>query len=574
MRYAAVALVLAAGIYHAAHFATVNDDAFISFRYAEQLLGGNGLVYNPGERVEGYTNFLWTVLLAAGMYLGLDPVAWSIAMGICFTAGTLLLAWRVPWLTAGRPPALFSIVPLAALSLALHRDFGVYSTSGLETPMQTFLVTLLFAVLVRGTDARAFLLAGLVLTAALMTRPDAAVFGAAVVTFILLERTRVAARLSCLAVPLLVLFVPYWLIRWSYYGFFFPNAFYAKSIDMPYYGQGLTYVWLYFSSYYPLLLLVPLAVYHRFGDRGPQAAGAQAAGAANGDHSDAGGEGATERRAILLGLLFVVGFTLFVVRIGGDFMFARFLIVVTPVAYILLELYIRRVSPARFACLLAAVLAAGTALRYDHFTASSQVGYIADEWQRYPLASLAGTKRSGAVLRKYFDGLPVEAAFWGGQARLMFYARPYRAIETMTGLTDTFIAHLPIAERGRPGHEKTAPDEYLVRRGVDFSFRPVPPPPPGTSSLNLIVFDSLVARIVTYRNAVMDSLRKYPGVRFVPMPEYLDRYIAEMEGKNPGEVSSDYAWFREYYFRHNRDGVREGALTGYLARNGLPVPSD
>ena len=42
------------------------DDAFISFRYALNLSEGHGLVFNPGyERVEGYTNFLWVVILAA-----------------------------------------------------------------------------------------------------------------------------------------------------------------------------------------------------------------------------------------------------------------------------------------------------------------------------------------------------------------------------------------------------------------------------------------------------------------------------------------------------------------------------
>lgn len=54
------------GIVHAASLATVNDDPFISFRYAQQLVVGNGLVYNPGERLEGYTNFLWTILIAGG----------------------------------------------------------------------------------------------------------------------------------------------------------------------------------------------------------------------------------------------------------------------------------------------------------------------------------------------------------------------------------------------------------------------------------------------------------------------------------------------------------------------------
>ena len=40
------------------------DDAFISFRYARNLFEGNGLVFNPGKRAEGYTNFLWCLLVA------------------------------------------------------------------------------------------------------------------------------------------------------------------------------------------------------------------------------------------------------------------------------------------------------------------------------------------------------------------------------------------------------------------------------------------------------------------------------------------------------------------------------
>ena len=41
------------------------DEAFISFRYARNLVEGHGLVFNPGERVEGYANFPWVLELAA-----------------------------------------------------------------------------------------------------------------------------------------------------------------------------------------------------------------------------------------------------------------------------------------------------------------------------------------------------------------------------------------------------------------------------------------------------------------------------------------------------------------------------
>ena len=58
----------------------VQDYAFISFRYARNLADGLGLVWNVGERVEGYTNFLWTLMMAPSFKLGVDVVAWSWAL--------------------------------------------------------------------------------------------------------------------------------------------------------------------------------------------------------------------------------------------------------------------------------------------------------------------------------------------------------------------------------------------------------------------------------------------------------------------------------------------------------------
>nr|HNH96503.1 hypothetical protein [Microthrixaceae bacterium] len=57
-------LVVSVAVVLAWQFRFVQDDAFISFRYAKNLVDGNGLVFNPGQPVEGYTNFLWTALHA------------------------------------------------------------------------------------------------------------------------------------------------------------------------------------------------------------------------------------------------------------------------------------------------------------------------------------------------------------------------------------------------------------------------------------------------------------------------------------------------------------------------------
>ena len=67
------------------------DDAFISFRYARNLSEGLGLVFNAGERVEGYTNFLWTLWTAAGLSLGFEAETWANVWGILFYLGSILL---------------------------------------------------------------------------------------------------------------------------------------------------------------------------------------------------------------------------------------------------------------------------------------------------------------------------------------------------------------------------------------------------------------------------------------------------------------------------------------------------
>src|SRR5947207_15116687 len=58
----------------------LDDDMMISMRYARNLVSGAGLVFNPGERVEGYTNFGWVLLMAGVHLLPLPDQLTSVAM--------------------------------------------------------------------------------------------------------------------------------------------------------------------------------------------------------------------------------------------------------------------------------------------------------------------------------------------------------------------------------------------------------------------------------------------------------------------------------------------------------------
>src|SRR5205807_1022519 len=95
------------------------------------------LVFNLGERVEGYTNFLWTVLLAAMMKLGWKPESSSVTLGTGFAVATLAAcAWLSMRLREARALSPWDAVP--ALLLAAVPGYACWSAGGLETQMFTF----------------------------------------------------------------------------------------------------------------------------------------------------------------------------------------------------------------------------------------------------------------------------------------------------------------------------------------------------------------------------------------------------------------------------------------------------
>ena len=151
----------------------IMDDAFISFRYASHLVQGHGLVWNPGERVEGYSNFLWTLLIACGMWLGIDPVWASWILGLCSGFVTLIFTYRLASLIFdSRDAGLLTII-----LLGVNLTFSAFVTGGLETQMQTaFIVAAAysaFAAIRSGENPVRRLLTASVLSAcAVATHPD------------------------------------------------------------------------------------------------------------------------------------------------------------------------------------------------------------------------------------------------------------------------------------------------------------------------------------------------------------------------------------------------------------------
>ncbi len=536
--------------------AWICDDAYISYRYANNLLAGRGLVFNVGERVEGYTNFLWTLWITPGLALGYTAEGWSKFWGIACYVGSvsLLIAYhfRLRLLVSTGQLAL----PIAALGAAFHVDWSIYATSGLETSLYTFLLLAGYLLLTAADlGTKQLVAAGLVLGFAALTRPDGILPAAIAGLFVLLTATPWFQRTLIYGLSFAVLWLPFVAWRLLYYDDFFPNTYYAKSAYLTWYGQGWQYAVLYFRKYWallpaPLCLLAILWRTWRLPEKPSQ-----------------------ERRLMLQALLagaFAFTYTVYIIRIGGDFMFARMLVPSVPFYLIVLELGLIRLSALHplIHIGLAALLSLSFLLTPFPVTDTQWVKGISNEWMYYMSRRHETTDYRADVLKRYFAGLPVRVAFFGAEARLVYRAAIPVAIESETGLTDRFIARQTLQHRGRIGHEKHAPVSYLIdQRQVHFIFHPG-----GPSVLRLdqfiprsdILLDGVRGRILHWDPSLMAAL-KQRGAVFTDFPTQLDAYIGRLHTLSSEEVSNTFVKFKRFYFDHVEDPHRECAFLKRLA---------
>ena len=249
----------------------IQDDAFITFRYVENFINGNGLVFNPGEYVEGYTSFLWTILLSVFAWSNVDFVALSqylsVGFGILILPFTFLLSKQIKINASPKFSAiLFNLIPV--VMIALTGGVHYWSISGMETSMFVFLILLSIYLYLRRSENRLYLI---VLLLASLTRPEGIAYSVTLIALHVYRRRKqkqVTAELMGIvkslklevvyyAFPLLV----YFLFRLSYYGYPFPNTFYAKTgFGLFYIERGLSYFYETLSRYlyYGAMILFPL----------------------------------------------------------------------------------------------------------------------------------------------------------------------------------------------------------------------------------------------------------------------------------------------------------------------------
>ncbi len=422
----------------------VHDDAFIAFRYARHLAQGHGLVWNVGERVEGYTDFLWTLLMAAAMRLGLEPVATSIVLGLAAFAAALAATYSL-----GRRCDLSHGAGLLMVALlGTNHTFYRFATGGLESSLQCALLAwatvAVLDALDAGLHARRALGLSALLTLAVLTRPDsvviAGVLGAAALLAAATRRDRHAgAGALALIAPMALVLGAWTAWRVRYYGDLLPNTFWAKVGPGETLLQGAGYAASFALFYFaPLVLLAPFVRW-----------GALAR--------------AVDRRVALLAAV-VATWTAAVVWEGGDFMEYRFFVAVLPAIVVLAGWAVIRHGRGPLVTAAFAVLMLGASFAQSRRATlplgietvrqmSGHIEYLSQDWD--------GVGRALHRLFRAEDGVSIATTAAGA---VPYYAE-LPAVD-MHGLTDRWIARHGMAYSRRSGHRRLATIADLRRRSV------------------------------------------------------------------------------------------------------------
>jgi hypothetical protein len=245
------------------------DDAMISMRYAWNYSHGQGLVWNPGERIEGYTNLLWTLVMSVFTGL-LDKVGAVLAMqilGVLIVLVCALMTWKLASragfdLPAGESMALGA----AAVAVTLtYYPLSHFTLTGMETGLLTLLVAAALYALegyLRTKDRRSLLTMSLLLGMAYLTREDSVIFSIPIFAYVLAlpdPKADLRARVGSI-LPALGLFLLFPIgreaFRLLYYGDILPNTYYLKMTGMPLairLQSGLGFTSLYLVTHIVLL---------------------------------------------------------------------------------------------------------------------------------------------------------------------------------------------------------------------------------------------------------------------------------------------------------------------------------
>ncbi|HAW49606.1 TPA: hypothetical protein DCX16_01445 [bacterium] len=419
----------------------MEDDAFISFRYAENFAKGKGLVFNEGERIEGYTNFLWIVLMAFFFKMGVNIVPFSQIISFIFATLTLIVTFHIPRILNFKNPFISLITPIF---LASNTTYTLWTLSGMETHMFCFLFTSSIALCLYRPRS-IFLPLLIALTS--MTRPEGLILFGLTFIYKIISEKKLDIKFLLL---FFLLWLPYFFWRYSYYGWLMPNTYYAKVTanvegarlilikrGFKYTYEFLRDCWGSWSFFLPLLVLI-------------------------------------KYRRIWMAYLWIIilVFTGYVIYVGGDpFPGARFYLHILPILFLLIQEGIRFINGARLKYITIPITIFLVFIFVKYSMKCSFSGGIANNYLNDELV------KDGKIVGEYFRRIaePNEVIAVNTAGSVPYYAG-IRAID-MLGLTNEHIAHVKtvakVTDRGWTGHDRYDGYYVLSKRPDYILFGPV-----------------------------------------------------------------------------------------------------
>lgn len=461
------------------------EDAFISLRYARNLFEGYGPVWNIGEQpVEGYTNFLWMLFCSAHFHFTDHPEDLLVTYG---RVAGLLLVVAVWWELLRRGAVGARWLWLGVGLVATHQQIHAWTSGGLETHFFNLLVFVSVARFLREEFTPAYARrpwSAVVMSLALLTRPEGYLFGGVCGLVLVLRRTVRSANApggwrrvftwggTCALVGGIHLA---W--RRSYYGDWLPNTFYAK-VPGAYFENGVPYVKLFLETFYlhwsviaACLLIAGLSVL--ICARRPNS-----------------GQCAT--LASMIALMFA-----YVMYVGGDHFEFRLLTPTIALLALMIPMvldsvadWVKERTPLLASTVATALLAfLGGAILLNDLNVAILYPQNRDLHKRIRKVQSESVENFhrwnwveewrpvGEWLRKYAE--PDERLAVGA-AGIIPYVSRLPTID-IRGLNNRYIARLEVDHRGRIGHERLASDEYLRDQNVIYYSMA---PPHGGSKLD------------------------------------------------------------------------------------------
>jgi arabinofuranosyltransferase len=242
------------------------DDAMVSMRYAENLAGGQDLVWNPGgEKVEGFTNPLWVLGMAVFHLFPISSPKISLCIQICgalLLIANLFFVRRIARLLC--PESTF--VHLAAVLLtAFFLPLNNWGLQGMEVSLLALLLNIAILGALRTAasgkfSSRPFIILGL----ATLVRLDAGVLYLAMWAFLLYAQPALRRQNCWRGLIILAGFLAgQTLFRVAYYGELLPNTYTLKMTGFPLLlrlTRGLSVTWTFIYRSGIVLFLLPFSL--------------------------------------------------------------------------------------------------------------------------------------------------------------------------------------------------------------------------------------------------------------------------------------------------------------------------